>query len=70
MAFVQVGDHWSMENVYTTENFPLPSMQHVGITQQITVGCLTPPFAYTYKLARIELLKIQIPLKSFKVCGE
>ena len=59
VAVVQDQARWSLLNVYTKEEIPLPSVRNVGITPQ-------GPFLYRYQLAHMQLLKIQITAEPYR----
>ena len=69
MAFVWDLDRWSLKNVYRELELPLPYIQRVGITPIHDEWSPAPPFCYEYKLAKLELLKIQIPCRPYLIEG-
>jgi hypothetical protein len=60
VAVVQEQARWSLLNVYTDEEIPLPSVHNVGIVPD-------GPFLYRYDLAHMQLLKIQITAEPYRV---
>ena len=66
IAVVQHPGRWYMQNVYRMVKIGRPPVQHVGIHPYRLQWYPCTPFTYSYQRASIELLKIQITMKSHK----